>query len=110
MTTKPGECPNYAVNKELCPRTDTDGETYAICCECVLAAGAKGDKPLCMSGIERAAGTRGLPIGNSADCRNRPRNTEACACYETSCSRRGVCCDCIRFHWGHNTWPKVACV
>ena len=109
MATKPEDCPNYEINKQTCPREDTQNETYAICCECVRANGSSGKQPLCMTGIDRPSGTRSLPIGQSADCNNRKRNEESCTCYETSCRRRGVCCDCIRFHWGHNIWPKVAC-
>ena len=109
MATKPEECPNYETNRQMCPREDTDEATYAICCECVRASSAAGNTVLCMTCIVRPAETRRLPIGQSADCKNRTRNEETCTCYERSCARFGVCCDCIRFHWGHNVWPKVSC-
>ena len=94
----------------MCPRQDTESPTYAICCECVRANGSSGKTALCMTGIERPRETRSLPIGQAPDCKNRTRNEETCTCYERSCTRLATCCDCIRFHWGHSVWPKVACM
>jgi len=71
---------------------------------------AAGKPTMCMRGDERPAETKDLPIGASPDCANRERNKKFCSCGETSCARHGLCCDCVRFHWGHNMWPKVACM
>ena len=33
-----------------------------------------------------------------AECSNRERNLKDCGCTYSSCSRRGLCCECIRHH------------
>lgn len=32
------------------------------------------------------------------ECLNKEVNEMDCACTSTSCSRHGVCCECIRYH------------
>jgi hypothetical protein len=32
------------------------------------------------------------------DCPNQDKNLEECACTYPGCSRKGLCCDCIRHH------------
>ena len=33
-----------------------------------------------------------------AECQNFQENLNFCTCTYTSCSRRGICCECIRYH------------
>ena len=35
-------------------------------------------------------------------------NRERCNCTYEPCSRKGVCCECVRYHWGMGQLP--ACV
>jgi hypothetical protein len=35
-------------------------------------------------------------------------NKAACPCTYTPCSRKGICCECIEYHWNHRELP--ACV
>ena len=110
MTTTPQACANYEINTQQCPCPSEDCERRGICCECMQFHASKDSPTTCMRGEERPAETRDLPIGAHTDCANRPRNEEFCPCGETSCARHALCCDCVRFHWGHNMWPKVACM
>jgi hypothetical protein len=32
-------------------------------------------------------------------------NTSKCACTYSSCSRKGLCCECISYHWSHRELP-----
>ncbi|KYK34204.1 MAG: hypothetical protein HXS48_05350 [Theionarchaea archaeon] len=32
------------------------------------------------------------------DCMNRERNLEYCNCTWASCSKKGMCCECVRSH------------
>ena len=110
MPTKPQDCVNYRTNEQQCPCPQTDCDLRAICCECIQAHASKDNKTFCMRDTERPAATRTLPIGQNPDCANRAPNDEFCPCGEVSCDRHGLCCDCIRFHWGHKVWPKVGCM
>ncbi|MFQ5910508.1 MAG: DUF6485 family protein [Thermoplasmata archaeon] len=38
------------------------------------------------------------------ECREE-ENRESCACTYPSCSRKGVCCECLRYHWQHRELP-----
>ena len=33
-----------------------------------------------------------------ADCPNKAKNKEKCACTYETCERHSVCCECIRYH------------
>jgi len=33
-----------------------------------------------------------------AECPNKQKNLKACSCTYEPCERKGVCCDCIRYH------------
>jgi hypothetical protein len=33
------------------------------------------------------------------------QNTAQCACTYPGCSRKGICCECIRYHWDHGELP-----
>lgn len=111
--TDPGaspRCPNHEVNLKQCPCTSVDCPRRGFCCECVANHAGKGGKTRCMKEAVRPAATLNLPIGRHKDCANRARNEAGCACTETGCSRHGICCDCIRYHWGNATWPTPACM
>jgi len=38
------------------------------------------------------------------ECR-RERNLKDCPCTWEPCSRKGICCECIRYHLSHNEMP-----
>jgi hypothetical protein len=33
------------------------------------------------------------------------QNTAQCPCTYPGCSRKGICCECIRYHWSHSELP-----
>lgn len=35
----------------------------------------------------------------------KDRNLQKCTCTYTPCSRKGVCCDCIEYHWRNQELP-----
>ena len=39
---------------------------------------------------------------------NQNRNLQQCTCTYEPCSRKGLCCECLKYHWGHGELP--ACV
>ncbi len=39
---------------------------------------------------------------------NKERNLQNCNCTYDPCSRKGLCCECIRYHWRMKELP--ACV
>jgi len=38
------------------------------------------------------------------ECRNK-QNTESCRCTYNSCSRRGLCCECLSYHLKNRQLP-----
>ena len=38
-------------------------------------------------------------------CANYDRNIAACTCTYDSCSRKGICCECIAYHRSHGELP-----
>lgn len=40
-----------------------------------------------------------------ADCNNLEENLNHCNCTYEPCSRKGKCCECIRYHWSMNELP-----
>jgi len=47
-------------------------------------------------------------MSEAADCPNREKNAENCACTAEDCPRRGMCCECIANHRAKGDLP--ACV
>jgi hypothetical protein len=39
-----------------------------------------------------------------AEC-NRKKNSARCNCSYEPCSRKGLCCECIQYHWSHRELP-----
>jgi hypothetical protein len=39
-----------------------------------------------------------------AEC-NMGKNMEGCNCSYDPCSRKGVCCECLSYHWGSGQLP-----
>lgn len=35
----------------------------------------------------------------------RDTNIASCGCTWPGCSRKGVCCECLRYHWSHGELP-----
>ncbi|MCX8187176.1 MAG: DUF6485 family protein [Nitrososphaeria archaeon] len=33
------------------------------------------------------------------------RNLRNCPCTWEPCGRKGICCECLRYHWGHGELP-----
>jgi len=38
-------------------------------------------------------------------CQNIEKNMEFCNCSYEPCSRKGMCCECVRYHRGMNQLP-----
>ena len=36
---------------------------------------------------------------------NGPKNTARCNCSWDPCSRKGICCECLEYHWGRKELP-----
>jgi len=39
---------------------------------------------------------------------NKEKNLKDCRCTYESCSRKGICCECIAYHLSHNELPACA--
>ncbi|MCX6576474.1 MAG: DUF6485 family protein [Candidatus Aminicenantes bacterium] len=39
-----------------------------------------------------------------AEC-NKDKNLGRCNCSYEPCSRKGLCCECIQYHWSHRELP-----
>lgn len=39
------------------------------------------------------------------ECVNRSKNVKACVCSYPSCSRKGLCCECVQYHLSHREVP-----
>lgn len=105
------KCPNYEINLQMCPCTETSCDRRGICCECTQYHVNSTQWPLsaCMRGIKRPAGTLSLSKEVPADCPNRERTIEVCACTYEPCDRRGYCCVCVRNHWTEDGTGLTAC-
>jgi len=42
---------------------------------------------------------------SKTECVNRERNRKDCPCPHDDCSRRGVCCECLRHHRDYGGSP-----
>ena len=38
------------------------------------------------------------------ECRNQ-KTLQKCNCSWEPCSRKGICCECIEYHWSHKELP-----
>jgi hypothetical protein len=36
---------------------------------------------------------------------NQDENKKTCGCTYEPCSRKGICCECIKYHFGHGELP-----
>jgi hypothetical protein len=39
------------------------------------------------------------------DCVNKAKNTKFCSCSYPACTRKGVCCECLRYHLSQSEVP-----
>ncbi|MDP2923192.1 MAG: DUF6485 family protein [Candidatus Omnitrophota bacterium] len=39
------------------------------------------------------------------DCVNKTKNSKSCACSYPACSRKGICCECLRYHLSQGEVP-----
>lgn len=111
MTTTPDQCANYEINLAMCPCQSETCSNRGICCECIQSHAAKGGQTACMRGTRRDPGTMGLASEAAPVCdTNFERNLEFCVCTYDPCSRRGVCCNCVRNHFTTDGSGRVACM
>ncbi len=109
MPTLPKDCANYTINQEMCPCTNTGCANHGICCECLKAHIGYGKPTACMGGAARTTFTFSIsPVPTCTT--NGARNAERCTCTNTECTRRGVCCNCVRNHWTADGTGRVACI
>ncbi|MFH0790781.1 MAG: DUF6485 family protein [Candidatus Omnitrophota bacterium] len=40
-----------------------------------------------------------------SDCPNQEKNLRNCSCTYSSCSRKGICCECIAYHRKNHQLP-----
>ncbi|HEC62778.1 MAG TPA: hypothetical protein ENI38_00055 [Candidatus Acetothermia bacterium] len=40
-----------------------------------------------------------------AECQNREANLAGCPCTWPTCSRKGICCECLRYHLAQGELP-----
>ena len=40
-----------------------------------------------------------------AECTNRTKNKRRCTCSYPGCSRKGICCECLHYHWQMRQLP-----
>lgn len=107
---EPVNCPNRAINLQMCPCPNTECERRGICCLCVQAHHRAGKPTACMGGRPRPAATLELR-GVVAQCTVRfADNLAFCPCGAESCVRRGTCCECVRNHWTADGAGRVACM
>ncbi len=110
MPTLPADCVNYELNLQMCPCTNEDCERRGICCECLQAHYAYQKPSACMRGAKRNPETMGLALQAAKECKNQPRNLEACVCTYEPCERKGLCCNCVRNHFTVDGLGRVACM
>lgn len=39
------------------------------------------------------------------NCVNKEKNLKQCACTYNGCSRKGICCECVRYHLSNKEIP-----
>jgi len=39
------------------------------------------------------------------DCLNKKKNSDFCTCTYAVCSRKGICCECVRYHLSQDELP-----
>jgi len=109
MPTQPDQCANYAINQQMCPCTNTTCPNHGICCECLRNHANYGAPTACMKGTPRPEAT--FALAGVVECKvNAQRNASWCVCTATACTRRGVCCNCVRHHWTADGTGRVACM
>jgi hypothetical protein len=108
MPTSPEACANHRINLEMCPCTNKDCANRGICCECMQAHVGYGNATACMRTARTTVTFSIEPIKTCAT--NGARNADFCVCSNTSCPRRGVCCNCVRNHWNAEGTGRTACM
>jgi len=111
MPTLPKDCVNYEINLLMCPCTNESCPNRGICCECLQAHHAGGSLTACMRGALRKPETMEFMARAATACpTNQARNREFCVCSYEPCSRKGVCCNCVRNHFTLDGTGRVACM
>ena len=39
------------------------------------------------------------------DCLNKKENIDSCSCTYPGCAKKGICCECIRYHFSRSELP-----
>lgn len=111
MPTTAQECANYEINLQVCPCTAEDCERRGICCECLQAHHGHDSLTACMKGAKRDPATLSLNEQARSECSlNQERNLEFCLCTYEPCSRKGICCNCVRNHFTTAGDDQTACM
>lgn len=110
MPTLPENCPNYAINIQMCPCPSEQCPNRGICCECIQAHAAKGGLTNCMQGTKRDPATVTLVVQAVSSCANQARNLEFCICSYDPCNNKGMCCSCVRNHFTVDGAGRTACM
>ena len=110
MSVTPDQCVNYEINLLMCPCTSEACEFRGICCECIRASVAAGEKTVCMNGTKRDPATMSLNSQASSDCANKAINLMPCVCTWEPCDKKGICCNCVRNHFSTDGTGRVACM
>ena len=112
MAATPQDCVNYEINIQMCPCASETCAHRGICCECIKASIAAGAATECMKpGVERNPATVDLMAQAVQSCSlNHQRNLEFCVCGSDTCTRKGICCNCVRNHFTVDGTGRVACM
>ncbi|MBC7286734.1 MAG: hypothetical protein H5T86_01570 [Armatimonadetes bacterium] len=102
-------CVNFEINSRMCPCPERDCPRWAVCCECVAYHRSSRQWPqtACQRGVKRPPDT--LQLHGRLDCANKDQNLAGCLCTYDPCTKRGICCECIRNHWSADGTDRVAC-
>ena len=111
MATAIADCVNYELNIQMCPCTNEDCANRGICCECIQAHYSSEGLTACMRGANRKPETMSLMDLAAKTCAtNQERNLAFCVCTYEPCSRKGVCCNCVRNHFSVDGTGRTACM
>jgi len=111
MPVTADQCVNYEINLLMCPCTSDTCGFRGICCECIRASVAAGEKTACMmEGVKRDPATMSLNGKASTVCVNKEANLADCVCTWEPCDNKGICCNCVRNHFSASGTGRVACM
>ena len=110
MPTARENCPNYEINTQMCPCTNTTCANHGICCECLQRHAGNKSLVSCMRGAKRAPETMALSLQAVKCTTNLSRNLDFCICTYEPCGNKGTCCSCVRNHFNTQGTGRVSCM